>query len=678
LKLKRLSCFVLFCFLMSIFLPSVSLASGSGGTIDKIADELGSIYHYLDEMDKAALRAARENLQIFVDENRYSDVYSGGGSYEDAWDKVIGNLMTSKVVEIYEGKENARTELIKFATGVANSYYASSREDLINRLTKFKDDYKVDFQKLFGSDIKLETLYDLLARTRDEIPNVIKNDASYLSQLTNTELTNTELIDTIPKITKDAMLAALDAFPDFKGKLSAIGWSVDKIIKQRTELSELIDPNNAAELALAKAAVRSQTKLVEGKTTLSIGESTTYKIQIMGKNATGLVNWHSSNPQVAEFNKLDDGRYGETLTAKSAGTTLITAYRAYTGGTPENDWIIRFPVVVNPAGTGGGGGGGGGGPSAPVTPPAESKEVVIEVLKGGKITVNGVIVEILPNALPEDTKVLVILVEDISDLPLLSSLLSDVYEITKDKAGIFTKPVKITLSFDKSKADPDKYDIVIAWYCEKIGKWIVLDDIEVDFEAGTVSGMTDHFTKFAVLAMDKVDLQLKDIKGHWAENLITRLVRLGSISGYPDGTFKPNNNITRGEFATILVETYGLTQKTGGGKTFKDTEQHWAKEYISIAASHGILKGYSDTEFGPDDKITREQMAVMIVNAAKAEQNAAATAFQDQDKVSSWAAEAVKAATKAGIIQGYPDNTFKPQNNATRAEAVTVILNSLR
>ncbi|NLX90363.1 MAG: hypothetical protein GXZ07_02025 [Firmicutes bacterium] len=678
MKLKRLSCFVLFCFLMSIFLPSVSLASGSGGTIDKIADELWSIYPYLDETDKAALRAARENLQIFVDENRYSDVYSGGDSYDDAWDTVIGALMTDEVKAIYGSKEDARTALIEFATGVANSYYASSREDLIIRLTKFKDDYKDDFQKLFGSDIKLETLYNLLEHTRKEIPNVIKTktDPDYLNKLAFG--TNTDLINTIPKITKDAMLAALDAFPYFKGKLSAIGWSVDKIIEQRTELSQLIDPNNAAELALAKAAVRSETELVEDKTTLSIGESTTYKIQIMGKNATGLVNWHSSDPQVAEFNKLDDGRYGETLTAKSAGTTLITAYRAYNGGTPENDWIIRFPVVVNPAGTGGGGGGGGGGPSAPVTPPAESKEVVIEVLKGGKITVNGVIVEILPNALPEDTKVLVILVEDISDLPLLSSLLSDVYEITKDKAGIFTEPVKITLSFDKSKVDPNKYDIVIAWYCEKIGKWIVLDDVEVDFEAGTVCGMTDHFTKFAVLAMDKVALQLKDIKGHWAENLITRLVRLGSISGYPDGTFKPNNNITRGEFATILVETYGLTQKTGGGKTFKDTEQHWAKEYISIAASHGILKGYSDTEFGPDDKITREQMAVMIVNAAQAEQNAAATAFQDQNKVSGWAAEAVKAATKAGIIQGYPDNTFKPQNNATRAEAVTVILNSLR
>lgn len=676
MKLKRLSCFVLFCFLMSIFLPSVSLASGSGGTIDQIADELGSIYPYLDEMDKAALRSARENLQKLVDKNRYSELYSGD-SFEDAWDTVIGNLMTSEVEAIYGSKENARTALIEFATGVANSYYASNRGELISILTEFKNDYKDDFQKLFGN-IKLETLYNLLERTRKEIPNVIKTktDPDYLNKLAFG--TNTDLINTIPKITKDAMQAALGDFSDFKGKLSAIGWSVDMIIEQRTELSKLIDPNNAAELALAKAAVRSETELVEGKTTLSIGESTTYKIQIMGKNATGLVNWHSSDPQVAEFNKLDDGRYGETLTAKSAGTTLITAYRAYTGGTPENDWIIRFPVVVNPAGTGGGGGGGGGGPSAPVTPPAESTEVIIEVLKGGIIKVNGVIVEILPNALPEDTKVLVILVEDISDLPLLSSLLSDVYEITKDKAGIFTEPVKITLSFDKSKVDPNKYDIVIAWYCEKIGKWIVLDDVEVDFEAGTVCGMTDHFTKFAVLAMDKVALQLKDIKGHWAENLITRLVRLGSISGYPDGTFKPNNNITRGEFATILVETYGLTQKTGGGKTFKDTEQHWAKDYISIAASHGILKGYSDTEFGPDDKITREQMAVMIVNAAQAEQNVAATAFQDQNKVSGWAAEAVKAATKAGIIQGYPDNTFKPQNNATRAEAVTVILNSLR
>jgi len=114
-----------------------------------------------------------------------------------------------------------------------------------------------------------------------------------------------------------------------------------------------------------------------------------------------------------------------------------------------------------------------------------------------------------------------------------------------------------------------------------------------------------------------------------------------------------------------------------GGKTFTDTTAHWARDYIATAATNGLVNGYPDGTFGPDDLITREQMAVMIVKAAKLAPVAEAPQFADSGSISPWAREAVATATENGIMRGYPDNTVRPGGSATRAEAVTVIINAL-
>ena len=89
-------------------------------------------------------------------------------------------------------------------------------------------------------------------------------------------------------------------------------------------------------------------------------------------------------------------------------------------------------------------------------------------------------------------------------------------------------------------------------------------------EGNTITVEVDHFTKFAVLVQTKAQPgTLTDISGHWAENNIRELVALGAIGGYPDGTFKPDNNITRAEFVTILVKAFALRAKTG--HVFADT-----------------------------------------------------------------------------------------------------------
>ncbi len=112
------------------------------------------------------------------------------------------------------------------------------------------------------------------------------------------------------------------------------------------------------------------------------------------------------------------------------------------------------------------------------------------------------------------------------------------------------------------------------------------------------------------------------------------------------------------------------------GKVFADTASHWAKNFIATAAALGIAGGYDDNNFGPDDLITREQMAVMIAKAKKLDLINGETAFADKDSISEWAEGAVFAAVTNKIMQGYPDNTFRPLGNATRAEAVTAIVKS--
>lgn len=168
---------------------------------------------------------------------------------------------------------------------------------------------------------------------------------------------------------------------------------------------------------------------------------------------------------------------------------------------------------------------------------------------------------------------------------------------------------------------------------------------------------------------------LSDIAGNWAQAHIEKLVSLGAITGYPDGTFRPDSTITRAEFVTVLVKALKLQAK--GGKVFADTANSWAKAYVSTAVAYGILDGYDVNTFGSDDPVTREQMAVMAVKAAKLSPVNKRVSFSDSEDISSWAKEAVTTAVKNGIMKGYPDNTFRPKSNATRAEAVTIIVNEL-
>ena len=316
---------------------------------------------------------------------------------------------------------------------------------------------------------------------------------------------------------------------------------------------------------------------------------------------------------------------------------------------------------------------------------------------GGTFENLGAKIDIPVNAFRSSFKVVINKVNNTSNLSTNknSEIASDVYEITKDSIGDFDKAVTITLPFNKSKYVIENYEFGIFWFNEITREWVELDDIQVDLQAGKVSGKVNHFAKFAVLATKKDQqkekdpetneakgndelktvVQFNDIKGHWAEKSIIELTSIGAINGLPNGTFKPNNNITRAEFASILVKTLNLDKQSG--KIFVDSQGHWAQDAIDTAYSNGIVNGYNETTFGANDPITREQMSAMIVNAFKLKNTKKNITFKDDSNISKWAKEAIDTVIADGIIGGYEDGTIRPKGNATRAEAVTIIVRVL-
>ncbi|MBB6675919.1 S-layer homology domain-containing protein [Cohnella lubricantis] len=170
-----------------------------------------------------------------------------------------------------------------------------------------------------------------------------------------------------------------------------------------------------------------------------------------------------------------------------------------------------------------------------------------------------------------------------------------------------------------------------------------------------------------------------DIKEHWAKSDIELLTSKMIISGVTDSNFAPGQNITRAEFATLLVRSMALSPDAESA-SFSDVQADaWYAGSIGAAVQAELVSGYADGTFKPDAPITREQMAVMAANALSAAGHPAAAqadslnAFNDRADIDAWAKDAVSEAVQAGIISGITSSAFVPDNNATRAEAAVML-----
>lgn len=254
----------------------------------------------------------------------------------------------------------------------------------------------------------------------------------------------------------------------------------------------------------------------------------------------------------------------------------------------------------------------------------------------------------------------------------------------------FLRPVTVMLSY--AGAAGEIFDVY--YYDEGQNKWIKMNG-ETDKANGTISFPTLHLSKYAVFSSSSKDpprqavkVSFTDMAGHWAASDIERMVRLGLVAGVSPTEFAPDRTITRAEFAALLVRALGLEAGGRFSPRFDDVPSaKWYCGVVNAAAAAGLISGYSAVAFGPDDAVTREQIAVMIARglAYKGKgitlgQDAVEfrlAGFNDRLEISPWAQKAVAEAMQLSIVRGRSTDAFAPGSGATRAEAAVMILRML-
>ncbi len=171
----------------------------------------------------------------------------------------------------------------------------------------------------------------------------------------------------------------------------------------------------------------------------------------------------------------------------------------------------------------------------------------------------------------------------------------------------------------------------------------------------------------------------RDVVRHWARDAIGELIAAGIILGYPDGTFRPDNSVTRAEFVAMLARTAGADLSIPGSSNFSDVHPgDWYAPAIAVAVQNNWVTGYPDGSFRPNATISRQEAAVIISRLLNVEERVEeARRFSDGGAIAPWAAGHVGAASRAGIITGYPDGSFRPAGAITRAETAVIISRSL-
>ncbi|WP_270164520.1 S-layer homology domain-containing protein [Paenibacillus sp. SYP-B4298] len=171
-----------------------------------------------------------------------------------------------------------------------------------------------------------------------------------------------------------------------------------------------------------------------------------------------------------------------------------------------------------------------------------------------------------------------------------------------------------------------------------------------------------------------------DAGQHWASAAIAQAAARGIVNGYQDGSFRPNETATRAEFVTMLARAFSLEQSSSAVK-LKDAEQipTWARGSVAQAMELGIITGYADQTFRPSGTISRVELAVMVVRALGLPvKEQAELSFADANSVPAWAVPYVAAVAEAGLMQGAEAGRFLPQAKATRAEVTAVLLAALK
>ncbi|MDP4096487.1 S-layer homology domain-containing protein [Paenibacillus sp. P96] len=193
-------------------------------------------------------------------------------------------------------------------------------------------------------------------------------------------------------------------------------------------------------------------------------------------------------------------------------------------------------------------------------------------------------------------------------------------------------------------------------------------------------------TGLVLSAFSSASAATENLSTHWAGDQIKRWVAIGTLGGYSDGTLKPDGSITRAEFISLVNRTFGsftssaptVADTTYGstGSGFSDLSSgSWAYNDIMTAVQAGYINGYADDRIRPNQQVTRQEAAAIIAKVIGLTPGSASTltGFSDADEIASWSRGSVAAVIGQGYMNGYPDGSFKPEKELTRAEAVVIL-----
>ncbi len=228
----------------------------------------------------------------------------------------------------------------------------------------------------------------------------------------------------------------------------------------------------------------------------------------------------------------------------------------------------------------------------------------------------------------------------------------------------------------------ESYPSLFLWETDGSGMASVDEDGVVSIRdngsgGGSVSVTVGGTTKAIPITVQENET-FADMEGHWAHDVVESMADLGIINGITqDGVsyFMPDDNITRIQYAAIMSKTLGINTSDFADVelTFTDTAdiQPWALEYVRAMVGLGYITGRSDGSFGPDDTITRAEAFTMMGRAVEGDANSV-MGYADSADIPLWAQEPMGRLTALGIINGYSDNTIKPNGLLTRAEAASL------
>jgi len=349
----------------------------------------------------------------------------------------------------------------------------------------------------------------------------------------------------------------------------------------------------------------------------------------------------------------------------SGGTLNIARALAYIDS-------MDTPVTGGGAGGGGGGGGGGGSlPAAEAEVPETASGVINVTGEEQSFTVleGGVSMDVPAGALPEGAAITVQKVADVPEqAPEGAAAVSPV--ISFESSAVPAKPVRVSIRYDEQKLGGIDPRVLMVYRQNDDGSWAPVGG-RLDRASGAVVVELSSFSNYAVFGVSK---SFSDTFGHWAEEDIGLLAGRGIIKGTGAGIFEPGRSVSRAELAALLVRLLDLEPAKPGQFTFKDVARSsWYYEAVETAVKNGIIKGYGDGTFRPDETVTREQLAVMLANIIGTAAGTGAPEFEDAEEISPWAREGVAAASVTGLMRGVSEAAFAPKEPVSRAQAAAIL-----